>query len=228
MRKLFLSVLCAIGLFSFDNYANAQMLSNIEGMPPYKLGVTVGFNASNFSASKFDSKAGFNIGADLMLDASDLIENTFVRVNLLLQRKGSRFNLNKIRDSKDTLPLETKARVLYLEMPLAYGYAYRLNNDWALFGEMGPYFAFGLGGHYHTPAYGTPLFTDAPSYVPFFSSKFHSQKPGRFDAGWNIAVGGILWNQHQFKMGYEFGFINMNDSFQQNRNFMINYTYFLE
>lgn len=235
MRKFLLSILCAVGLMSVCNNADAQVLSNIENIPPYKLGVTAGFNASSFSANRIDPKAGFNIGADLMLDASDLIPNTFVRINLLLQRKGARYNWEDLlgkysaqQGFERILMGDTKVRVWSIEIPVAYGYAYRLNGDWAIFGETGPYFGLGLGGNYKSDGMlnnGTMSFYGNDIR---YEKELLVESPKRLDIGWGFAVGGMLWNQHQFKMGYQIGFININDVFQQNRNFMINYTYFFE
>lgn len=235
MKKFLLSVFCAIGLFAMSSNANAQLLSDIEGMPPYKLGVTAGFNASSFSVSGADAKAGFNLGADLMLDASDLIPDTYLRINLLLQRKGTRFDWENIvgqyssdDGTRREFLGETKVRTWHLEIPLSYGYAYRLDRDWSLLGEMGPYFAFGLGGNYKYEG------SISNSSMKFYGNdikyagKTIIDSPKRFDIGWGFAVGAILWSQHQFKIGYQFGFINMNDDYQQNRNFMIGYSYFFE
>ena len=201
--------------------ANAQLLADIEGMPPYKLGVTVGVNVSDFTGNACSAKAGFNIGADLMLDASDLLNNTYLRVNLLLQRKGSVYDWHEAGWTGGALPKDSKIRTWYIEVPLDYGYAHRLNSDWTVFGEMGPYFAVGIGGKYN---YDLKSGDEKISY--FGSNKLDD--PKRFDVGWGFAVGGMLNNQHQIKLGYQFGFIDMSKLMKQNRNFMINYTYFFE
>lgn len=243
MKKIFLSALCALGFWTMSTNANAQsvadikapLLADIEGMPPYKLGVTVGFNSSNFSVTGTDPKAGFNFGADLMLDASDLIQNTYVRLNLLIQRKGARYewgdiigNYSPEDGSHREFYGETKVRTWHLEIPMAYGYAYRLDKDWTLLGEMGPYFSLGLGGNYK---YEGSLSNSSMKFYGNdikYAGKTIVESPKRFDIGWGFAVGGMLWSQHQVKVGYQVGFINMNDAYQQNRNFMINYTYFFE
>ncbi len=201
--------------------ANAQLLADIEGMPPYKLGVTVGVNVSDFTGDACSAMAGFNIGADLMLDASDLLNNTYLRVNLLLQRKGSVYDWHEAGWTGGALPKDSKIRTWYIEVPLDYGYAHRLNSDWTVFGEMGPYFAVGIGGKYN---YDLKSGDEKISY--FGSDKLGD--PKRFDVGWGFAVGGMLNNQHQIKLGYQFGFIDMSKFMKQNRNFMINYTYFFE
>ena len=201
--------------------ANAQLLADIEGMPPYKLGVTAGVNVSDFTGTACTAKAGFNIGADLMLDASDLLKNTYLRVNLLLQRKGSVYDWAEAGWVGMELPKDSKIRTWYIEVPLDYGYAHRLNSDWTVFGEMGPYFAVGIGGKYN---YDLKSGDEKISY--FGSDKLGD--PKRFDVGWGFAVGGMLNNQHQIKLGYQFGFIDMSKLMKQNRNFMINYTYFFE
>lgn len=209
MKKLILSALCAIGLMSFSNNANAQLLSGIEGMPPYKLGVTAGFNASKFSESHADMKAGFHLGLDLMLDASDLINNTYARVGLLFQRKGARYDNGQFNDGK--------FRTCYIEVPVHYGYAYRLDGDWTLLGETGPYVALGVGGRYRW----------GDESTKFFSNKDFGD-PNNFDLGWGFGAGAIFQQRHQVKIGFDFGLINMTDDLLQNRNLMIGYTYFFE
>ena len=221
MKKILLSALCALGFWTMSSNANAQLLADIEGMPPYKLGVTAGVNVSDFTGDACSAMAGFNIGADLMLDASDLLNNTYLRVNLLLQRKGSVYDWSEAGWVGMELPKDSKIRTWYIEVPLDYGYAHRLNSDWTVFGEMGPYFAVGIGGKYN---YDLKSGDEKISY--FGSDKLGD--PKRFDVGWGFAVGGMLNNQHQIKLGYQFGFIDMSKSMKQNRNFMINYTYFFE
>lgn len=221
MKKLLLSALCALGFWTMSTTANAQLLADIEGMPPYKLGVTAGVNVSDFTSTACTAKAGFNIGADLMLDASDLLKNTYLRVNLLLQRKGSVYDWAEDGWVGMELPKDSKIKTWYIEVPLDYGYAHRLNSDWTVFGEMGPYFAVGIGGKYN---YDLKSGDEKISY--FGSDKLGD--PKRFDVGWGFAVGGMLNNQHQIKLGYQFGFIDMSKLMKQNRNFMINYTYFFE
>ena len=221
MKKILLSALCALGFWTMSSNANAQLLADIEGMPPYKLGVTAGVNVSDFTGDACSAMAGFNIGADLMLDASDLLNNTYLRVNLLLQRKGSVYDWHEAGWTGGALPKDSKIRTWYIEVPLDYGYAHRLNSDWTVFGEMGPYFAVGIGGKYN---YDLKSGDEKISY--FGSNKLGD--PKRFDVGWGFAVGGMLNNQHQIKLGYQFGFIDMSKLMKQNRNFMINYTYFFE
>ena len=144
-----------------------------------------------------------------------------MRVNLLLQRKGSVYDWAEAGWVGMELPKDSKIRTWYIEVPLDYGYAHRLNSDWTVFGEMGPYFAVGIGGKYN---YDLKSGDEKISY--FGSDKLGD--PKRFDVGWGFAVGGMLNNQHQIKLGYQFGFIDMSKLMKQNRNFMINYTYFFE
>lgn len=210
MKKFFLSALCAIGLLSFSSNANAQMLSGIEGMPPYKLGVTAGFNGSKFSESHADMKAGFHVGLDLMLDASDLINNTYARVGLLFQRKGTRYEENVHHNNN-------RVKTAYLEVPVHYGYAYRIDSDWTVLGETGPYVALGLGGRIHWDNNSDKFFTN---------DKIGN--PKNFDFGWGLGAGVLFQQRHQVKIGYDFGLINMTDVMLQNRNLMIGYTYFFE
>ena len=82
MKKFFVA-LVAVLASALVQRADAQLL-DFDGMPPYKLGLTVGLNAPTFSGAGYDYAIGLNAGVDLMLDASDLFDNTFARVTILL------------------------------------------------------------------------------------------------------------------------------------------------
>ncbi|MBQ0057299.1 MAG: porin family protein [Bacteroidales bacterium] len=221
MKKILFSALAAIGLLSVASTANAQKLS-LDELPPYKLGITAGMNASSFSHAGFDGKFGFHAGVNALFDASGLLENTFVRTELLFQRKGA------------TVGDHTKFRTCYLELPVHYGYAYGINNDWTIFGETGPYFAIGLGGRVrwdYEDVIPDPM--DGDKYIIVKekgSEKFFSNgddDPSNFDTGWGLHVGAIFQQNHQISIGWDWGFINMNDGLLQNRNFMVSYTYYI-
>lgn len=216
MKKMLLLALCA-SLFSVMIPTSAQRLSvdNLD-LPPYKLGLTAGFNASSFTAPHYDGKAGFHFGVNAIFDASELLQDTYVRTELLFQRKGA---------SQDWA--DAKFRTCYLELPVHYGYAYLLNKDWTLIGETGPYVALGIGGR---ARYDMPDGLGGSRRVSekFFTNEYMGEDdPRNLDFGWGFHVGAIFQQNHQLTVGWDFGFINMNDALDQNRNFMISYTYYV-
>ncbi len=213
MKQIFLSALLAVaGIFSVSTTASAQTV--MESLPPYKFGFVAGLNASSFSDNQFDGKFGFHVGVNALFDASELLKNTYLRTELLVQRKGARY---------ENGGLEVKYRNFYLELPIHYGYALALNSDWTLFGETGPYLAVGIGGRVRSEWDGVK------DSEKFFSYKdANGDDPNNFDFGWGVHVGGMFQQKHELKIGWDWGFIDMKkNEVSQNRNFMVSYCYYI-
>ena len=188
--------------------ASAQIL-DFEGMPPYKLGITAALNVPYFSRSGYDCTIGLQAGADLMVDASDLIKNTYGRTQVLYTMKGSTLS---------TSYGDYYYTTHYIEIPIHYGYAWMIDADWTITAETGPYLAVGLGG------------TERPESKIGRSSRtfFNGCNASRFDYGWGLQAGLLFEQQLMLNVGYELGFKNMNSTFLQNRNFYIGLTYFID
>jgi hypothetical protein len=226
MKKIFFTVLCVAGMMCSMVPATAQTSGNNkvksainaitpDWMPPFKLGVTAGFNASTFSHSGYDTQCGYQIGLDAMVDMSSLIENTYLRTGLAFVRKGAQLDCVLGNGSHDIT-----YRPGYLQLPVRYGYGFVLDDDCVFFGEFGPYFALGLGGKV------TDDYTfDGYDYE--FKHDFFDYAD-RFDFGFGLHAGVILCKHHQISLGYDFGLLNMSDAFSQNRSFMLSYTYYIK
>lgn len=225
MKKIF--ALLAVAATTLFSTVQAQLLSGIEGMPPYKLGVTAGLNVPTFSHSGYTSTAGFQLGGSLLLDGSKLVNNTYGRVELKYSMKGAYHEPN------------VRITSHYIELPIRVGYAYLLDDDWTFIGEIGPYFALGLGGSTKwdgvtamTDGNGDPVFDNNGNPVfkaaTFKSDFFGSDGASRFDFGGGIHVGAIFMKNYQLTLGYDWGFINMSEGINQNRNLQLNFTYYFE
>jgi hypothetical protein len=231
MKKIFCTMLCACGLLSATTPAVAQSGSTKvqsaintitpDWMPPFKLGVTAGFNASTFSHGGFETLCGFQVGLDAMVDMSNVVDNTYLRTGLQLVRKGAKQKLVRT-DIFDQLTYnKVKYRPCYLQIPVRYGYGYVLEDDCVFFGEAGPYVAVGVGGKARvTTVYGTEL--EEHRKRDFFDDA------DRFDLGFGLHAGVILCKDHQLSLGYDFGLLNMSDNYAQNRSFMLSYTYYFK
>ena len=224
MKKLF-AIIAALTVTAFSFNAKAQ-LSGIEGMPPYKLGITVGMNMSNLSGSfPIDSNAekiirkdyemtgGFQIGANLMVDASPLLPNTFARVETKYSMKGAKWQANSITE---------EITLHYIEIPIHYGYAWYINDNVSLMAETGPYLAVGFSGvskqhnsEYHMKDVG--VFDSGLGY--------HGN---RFDLGWGVQGSAMVAKNFQIHVAYDFGFINVTNNYLQNRNLSVGLTWFFE
>lgn len=208
--KKFFAILATLVVTTFAFNAKAQF-SGIEGMPPYKFGATVGFNMPwvSGSAGDIDYKVsgGLQIGANLMIDASEILPNTFARVEAKYSMKGA-YCKDKATAHESHLTLH------YLEVPIHYGYAWYINEDFSVMAETGPYVALGLSGRNRI---------EGPS-------KDHSVDAfgNRFDLGWGVQASVMFAKNYQFHVAYDYGFINISDDYLQNRNFSIGLTWFFE
>lgn len=218
--KKFFAILSALVLSAFAYSAKAQLI-DIEGMPPYKLGVTIGMNVPDFSGSFYDKDdflmkytptVGFQIGANLMVDASPWLNNTFGRVELKYTQKGGDWK---------TMDGTTKEyhTLHYLEIPIHYGYAWYINDLVTVMAEAGPYFSLGLGGTNHMEVAGKGSYN---------IGEFSDLDCNRFDCGVGLQASVMLAKYYQVHMSYDFGFINVSRNYLQNRNFCIGFTWFFE
>jgi hypothetical protein len=223
MKKIFLTILCAVGLMGgiptataqsgvHDKLRSATNALAPDWLPPFKFGVTAGLNASTFSHGGFDSRCGYQIGVDGMVDMSTLLDNTYLRTGLQFIRKGAKY--------ESTANVSGHCRSIYLQLPIHYGYGYVIDPNFILFGEAGPYVALGLGGKTH-------IAIDVPELGVAFNQKSDFfDDADRFDLGFGFHAGVIMYKTHQVSLGYDFGLLNMCDGYAQNRSFLVSYTYY--
>ncbi len=214
MKKFLLSLITLV----LAHTASAQIL-DFDFMPPYKLGVSAGLNLPSFSANHFGLSYGLHAGVDLMIDGSELLYDTHFRVQLKYSMKGA---TGKNQGYKVTTDQFTACNVYYtthyIELPVHYGYSWRLDKDWSLLAETGPYVAFGLGG------------TERLEEMPFSSRSpfFDDNHASRFDFGWGVQAGLLFDQLWMFNIGYDRGFRNLTSRFLQNNNISVGVTYFIE
>lgn len=165
-----------------------------------RYGVTAGLNTSTTDADGTKSKIGFHVGARAEYNFS---ESLYATASLLYSHKGYKI------DGWD----DYKANAGYLEIPVMAGYRWTLNNGLSIFGETGPYFAFGICGKEKADGYEDADF-------------FGDEGAKRFDAGWGIAAG-VEYSKFQIRVGYEFGFTKLwdVDDSAKNRNLMVGVSY---
>lgn len=94
----------------------------------------------------------------------------------------------------------TKITLNYLEVPLYALYNYQLPSTGNIFGGLGPYFAYGIGGKMKSTYNGQT--TEIKSF-----DKTNGFKP--FDAGLGITAGYQIPNSFSFRVAYEIGFVNI-------------------
>jgi Outer membrane protein beta-barrel domain len=107
----------------------------------------------------------------------------------------------------------------YLELPIYVTYHYPVSPDSKLFGGLGPYLAYGIGGK--------------SKFGSFSTSSFGENNGGykRFDAGLALEAG-YKYKEASFSLSYDLGLANVayasQDITAKNRSFGINIGYSLE
>ncbi len=90
----------------------------------------------------------------------------------------------------------TKITLNYLEVPLYLLYQSTLSSTANIFGGLGPYFAYGIGGNMKTSAYKSKAFDKTTGFKPF-------------DAGLGLTAGYKITNSFSFSLAYDIGLVNI-------------------
>lgn len=196
MKKLFLTLAVAcLGLT-----ASAQEKGDI------RFGVVAGMNVSNITDMKdFDSRIGFHVGAKAEYNLS---ENLYGNAGVIFSQKG-----NKLSEG-DYEETNTPG---YIEVPINFGYRYKISDGVSVFGETGPYLAFGICGKAKQEE-------DGEEYKADF---FDNDEASKFDFGWGVKVG-VEASKFQISVGYEYGITKVFDvkgSSPHNSNLMVSVGY---
>lgn len=148
-------------------------------------GLRAGLSVAKLGAdAETDGRAGLHIGAVADIP---LATNIYLEPGLLFNMKGAKADI-----ARETLKLSLN----YIEMPIVGVYKYHINNDIAVRGNFGPYFAVGVGGKGKLGDYKVDSFGD-DGYK-------------RFDMGLNFGAG-VEYQCFMFNFGYDLGLVNLND-----------------
>lgn len=120
MKKLFLFLVLLCGATCV--YA--------QDFAKFRIGLTAGANFSSTTSENADMKVGFNAGVK---GEYNLSNELFLNASLLFDMKGAKSSGINVNAN-------------YLNIPIHIGYRYNISETISLFGEVGPYFAFGISG----------------------------------------------------------------------------------
>lgn len=165
----------------------------------FRFGATVGMNLSTISDLEMGSKVGFNAG---LRGEYNFNEDMYLGAALLYSHKGAKED-------------EVKANAGYIEVPIHFGYRMNFSDKVAAFGEVGPYFAFGVAGKWKD---------DGEDGGNFFGGVEDAK---RFDAGLGLRAGVELSQKYQIHIGYDFGLVKLydGDNSCRNGNFTLGVSY---
>lgn len=144
------------------------------------------FSWAHSTVNSSDAYIGFNAGVKVEMDFSDYITDGFyLDGRLLYTLKGGRW-------------AGYHQNLGYLELPVTLGYRYRINDDVALMGGLGPYFGLGIVGKDVQKNDGTKVKTD------IFGEGYK-----RFDFGLNYQIGVEMMSNWQVFLGLEHSLMNI-------------------
>ena len=207
MKKiLVLFVLTAIAMVS----VNAQ--DNL------KWGVMAGMNVSKYTFTGFDNRVGFHAGVKAELGLSQEASGAYMDFAALLTLKGAKIDGGSIAT--------VKFNPYYLEIPLHVGYKYAVNEDFALFGSVGPYLAVGLFGKAKLKVDGDIADIAELGDNSMSEDIFGDDGLKRFDFGLGLKAGVEFNKKYQVAISYDFGLVEVaKDLGMKNRNLMISLGY---
>lgn len=180
MKKLLsFLVIALIGI----NSVKAQTLSGE---------VVAGLNIAD--VSKLDSRIGFHVGVVGSYGFSNEFNGAYANAGALISLKGGQLDYGSI--------LKANLDAYYLEIPIHIGYKHSLSENFAIFGEFGPYIGIGLFGKSKIESEGESISVDT-----------FSEDGGvkRFDMGLGFKLGVEINKLIPISVGYDFGLANINN-----------------
>lgn len=186
----------------------------------FRLGVTAGMNVTNITDQNTDSRIGFNVG---LRGEYNFTNNWYGTLGLLFSQKGTR-----TEEEGGAMGVKAKGTFIqnpgYIELPLHFGGRYSFGNGVSIFGETGPYFAFGVCGKNKFNV-DTNVGINKDYDTKFFDSNEGDAQV--FDFGWGLRAG-VEVSKFQISLGYDHGITkvwDVDDLDARNSNFTVNVAY---
>ncbi|WP_291593076.1 porin family protein [Bacteroides sp.] len=199
---------------------------SINAQDNLKWGVMAGMNVSKYTITGFDSRIGFHAGVKAELGLSQEASGAYMDFAALLTLKGAKIDGGAIAS--------LKFNPYYLEIPVHIGYKYAVNDDFALFGSVGPYIAVGLfgkaklnmGSAFDDLAEMEGIEIEGMEGKSLSEDIFGDDGLKRFDFGLGLKAGVEFSKKYQVAISYDFGLVEVaKDSGMKNRNLMLSLGY---
>lgn len=199
---------------------------SINAQDNLKWGVMAGMNVSKYTITGFDNRIGFHAGVKAELGLSQEASGAYMDFAALLTLKGAKIDGGSIAS--------LKFNPYYLEVPVHIGYKYAVNDDFALFGSVGPYVAVGLFGKAKFnmgSAIGDLAGMEGIEIEGMEGNSaseniFGDNAFKRFDFGLGLKAGVEFSKKYQVAISYDFGLVEVaKDLGMKNRNLMISLGY---
>ena len=223
-----LAIIASASFAQRASSTSTSFFSTEKSDQPITIGVRAGINFASMTvkeggiSASSDSRVAFNAGVSVDFP---VLESFYVQSGLYLSQKGFKGEDNDYEvDGKYT----AEANPMYLEIPVLASYRYNFSDAAQLQFNVGPYFAFGVGGKFkEKTTYGSRT---SEHEFDYFGSEDDEKSWGAktFDCGMQFGVG-ITFSKIYVGCAYQTGLTNVTKgdhggSFKNN-NFMINLGY---
>ena len=193
-------------------------LGSINAQDNLRWGVTAGMNVSSLNVTGLDSRIGFHAGVKAELGLPQFTEGLYMDFGALLSLKGAKVEAGSMASFK--------INPYYLEIPVHIGYKYAVNDNFSLFGSVGPYIAVGLFGKAKAKVDGDYFDFDEIGGNSISEDIFGDDGLKRFDFGLGLKAGVEFSKKYQVAISYDFGLVEVaKDLGMKNRNLMISLGY---
>lgn len=181
-----------IGFFTtgIEGWRNANLGTGTFNNTPYR-------SVQELSASKLHGPSAFDYGSEGHEKEMTIMQKGKAPsgfVSHLKSMAGIEFVQKRSKDGG------TKITLNYIQVPLYVLYYYQLPSAGNIFGGLGPYFAYGIGGKMKT------TFNGQTSETKSFD-KTTGFKP--FDVGLGLTAGYKIKNSFSFNLAYDYGLANI-------------------
>jgi len=197
-----------IALVAFSNNAKAFEYEPEEGLTWMGL---FGMNVSKLQNHDYGAKAGATMGirGDYMLPNA---HGAYVTAGLDWTMKGGKTSQD-IMVNGDEEDATMKYNLHYLEIPIRAGFRFNASEELGFYGEVGPYFAIGIGGKHklRIDEDGADIraLEDEGTYKAFKKVLYHNESPRypfqRWDAGISFRVGAEYEGHYNLMFGCDWG-----------------------
>lgn len=220
MKKLFVVIICAIMALSVSaqraSSSSSSFFSTEKAESGVRFGIRAGLNLSTLSLVEdnhtytTDSRAAWHVGAIVDIP---LMQSLYVQSGLYFMNKGG----------KETEEEDYKVTYspMYLEIPVLASYRYDFGSTAQLQINVGPYFAYGVGGKVKMEHDGEEESDDF----------FHEDSAKKFDCGLQFGAGVTFASHYYLGFAYDLGLSNIaknsgdSDGKIKNRSWMISLGY---
>ena len=173
----------------------------------------LGMNASDIRGTNYDGKVGGTMGfrLDYVLPKA---HGTYITAGVDWTMKGGKYDTFRSWGVEKDANATVKTIPHYMEIPIRVGFRYNFSKEVGVYGELGPYFAVGVGGKHklHVDADGSfwDEIEETDTWKVFKKSDIaYRENFQRWDAGFGFRVG-AEYNQHyNLILGCDWGITDM-------------------